>query len=267
MKYLYPEGKKKALTFSYDDGQIHDIRLTEILRSHGLKGTFNLNSGTLANEDNSIFVNKNKLDEIYAGHEIAVHGVEHKNLGNCTDTEIITEIVNDRIALEKLTGAPVQGMAYAYGAYNEHIMSLLKACGIKYSRTVGENPEFTIPGDFLEWNSTCHHGHELMKKADEFLALPDWKELPLMYVWGHSFEFARNDNWNVIEEFAEKMQHIDEIWYATNGEIYDYVQAIRRLEFSADGKMVKNPSMTTVWYQGASQKPECIQPGELKVWA
>lgn len=264
MKYYYPEGKKKALTFSYDDGQIHDLRLTEILRSHGLKGTFNLNSGTLANEDNSFFVNKNKLAEIYAGHEIAIHGVEHKHLGNCTDPEIIAEVTNDRIGLEKLVGAPVQGMAYAYGAYDKHIMSLLKACGVKYSRTVGENPWFEVPKNFLEWDSTCHHDHDLMKKGEEFLNLPNYKELPLMYVWGHSFEFAGNNNWNVIEEFAEMMQDRDEIWYATNGEIYDYIQAIRRLEFSADSKMVKNPSTITVWYQGVNEQPECIKPGELK---
>lgn len=265
MKYLYPDGKTKALTFSYDDGQIHDIRLAEILRSRGLKGTFNLNSGTLSNQDDSFFVNKNKLMEIYAGHEIAVHGVEHKDLGNATDTEIIAEITNDRIALEKLVGAPVQGMAYAYGTYSEHIMELIKACGIKYARTVGVNQWFSIPKEFLAWDSTCHHSDNLMARGEEFLNLPDWKELPIMYVWGHSFEFAGDDSWNIIEEFADKMQGRDEIWYATNGEIYDYIRDIRRLEFSADGKMVKNPTTTTIWYKGINDKPECIKAGELKV--
>ena len=264
MKYYYPEGKTKALTFSYDDGQIHDIRLAEILRGHGLKGTFNLNSGTLAYEDNSFFVNRYKLAEIYEGHEIAVHGVEHKNLLNCTDAEVISEIVNDRIALENLTGAPVQGMAYAYGAYDKRIMRLLKTAGIKYCRTVGENQWFDVPSDFLAWDSSCHHNNELMKKGDEFLSLPDWKELPVMYVWGHSFELAGDNTWGLIEEFAEKMQNRPEIWYATNGEIFDYVQAIRRLEFSADGKMVKNPTAVTVWYHGVGGKAESIAPGELK---
>ena len=34
----------------------------------------------------------------------------------------------------------------------------------------------------------------------------------------------------------------EKIWYATNIEIYDYVTAFRRLEFSANGKRVHNPS-------------------------
>lgn len=47
MNFLYPGGLRKALTFSYDDGQIFDRRLAELLRSHGMKGTFHLNSGRL----------------------------------------------------------------------------------------------------------------------------------------------------------------------------------------------------------------------------
>ena len=44
-KKLYPGGKKKAVTFSYDDGVEQDIRLTELFRQYGAKATFNLNSG------------------------------------------------------------------------------------------------------------------------------------------------------------------------------------------------------------------------------
>ena len=42
--YLYPGGKKLALTFSYDDGVIQDRRLVPILNKNGLKGTFNINA-------------------------------------------------------------------------------------------------------------------------------------------------------------------------------------------------------------------------------
>jgi len=39
---MYPGGKLKAVTFSYDDGQRHDVRLTEIFNRFGMKATFNL---------------------------------------------------------------------------------------------------------------------------------------------------------------------------------------------------------------------------------
>ena len=40
-------GKKKAITFSYDDGVTQDIRLIELFNKYGLKCTFNINSGYL----------------------------------------------------------------------------------------------------------------------------------------------------------------------------------------------------------------------------
>ena len=41
------QAKKKAITFSYDDGVTQDIRLIELLNKYNLKCTFNLNSELL----------------------------------------------------------------------------------------------------------------------------------------------------------------------------------------------------------------------------
>ena len=38
-------GKKKAVTFSYDDVVTQDRRLMEMMNTYVVKGTFNLNSG------------------------------------------------------------------------------------------------------------------------------------------------------------------------------------------------------------------------------
>ena len=69
----------------------------------------------------------------------------------------------------------------------------------------------------------------------------------MFYLWGHSYEFDNNDNWNVIEEFCEYMGGRDDIWYATNIEIYDYVKAYENLQTSVDKKIIHNPSNTDVW--------------------
>ena len=44
------QGKKKALTFSYDDGVTQDIRLAELFHKYGMKATFNLNSELLGKD-------------------------------------------------------------------------------------------------------------------------------------------------------------------------------------------------------------------------
>ena len=84
MEFTYPQGLKKALTFSYDDGREFDRRLVEIFNQHGLKGTFHLNSGTLGlHAPNGDFVAPGEVKELYQGHEVAVHTVSHLHPMSC----------------------------------------------------------------------------------------------------------------------------------------------------------------------------------------
>ena len=45
------QGKKKAVTFSFDDGVLQDLRLIDIFNKYGLRATFNLNSGKLGTQN------------------------------------------------------------------------------------------------------------------------------------------------------------------------------------------------------------------------
>ena len=83
-----------------------------------------------------------------------------------------------------------------------------------------------------------------------FVETPNRYNNPEMfYLWGHSYEFDDNDNWDVIEKFAEYAGGHEHIWYATNIEIYDYVKAYERLQTSYDKKIVHNPSSIDVWVE------------------
>ena len=262
MNFLYPGGLRKALTFSYDDGQIFDRRLAELLRSHGMKGTFHLNSGRLdPGRGNETFVGVEELKETYAGHEIACHGVEHKYPTLLTEQQLVLEIQEDRKALEKLTGGLVQGMSYAYGNYDDGVIRVARSLGIKYSRTVNSTGGFFPPADFMQWHPTCHHNDSLLERGDSFLNVADFIELPLMYVWGHSFEFGYSGDWSVIEAFVEKMAGKEDIWYATNMEIYTYINAVKQQEFSADGTTMYNPTAHSVWVSTKEGFLE-VKPGE-----
>ena len=73
--------------------------------------------------------------------------------------------------------------------------------------------------------------------------------MPLFYVWGHSYEFDNDKNWDMMEELLKRVSGQDDVWYATNIEVADYIRAVRALKFSVDGKMVYNPSGCTVWIE------------------
>ena len=53
------------------------------------------------------------------------------------------------------------------------------------------------------------------------------------------------------------------MWYATNGEICDYVADYHRLVFAADGHIVHNPAAQTVWFEYNGALYEAA-PGETK---
>lgn len=269
VKFLFPGGARKALTLSYDDGVEQDSRLVEILNRHGLKATFNLNSGI--QEESSSWVNgktmirrmnRHELPDLYAGHEIAVHGLTHPFLQDLPRESIIREIMEDRKNLESWFGYPVTGMAYPYGTYDRRVIEILQMCGIAYARTVNEHRTFRLPEQFMEWHPTCHHNDpQLMEKTGQFLANTR-ENLDLFYVWGHSYEFDVDDNWTVIEAFAEMVGQRSDIWYATNIQIHDYIQAMHNLRLSADGVMAQNSSAVPVWLDVDAGAKE-IRPGEI----
>ena len=74
-------------------------------------------------------------------------------------------------------------------------------------------------------------------------------------------EFENDNNWDRIEEFCKRASGHDEVWYATNIEIYDYVEAYNSLQFSMNGNMVKNPSCQTLWFDSDGILVK-VMPGE-----
>ena len=261
----FPKGKQLVFTMSYDDGVKQDRRLIEIMSKYGLKGTFNINSGRYAKEGSeSPYLTKQQARQLYNeyGMEVAVHSVTHPYLAMIPTDMCAKEVLLDRIAIEENHDVIVRGMAYPNNSFSDDVVTTLKQCGIVYARTTMSSGNFNIPEDWLRLPPTCHHNDpNLMELARSFIE--DFKCFApaMFYLWGHSYEFDNDNNWNVIEEFAEYIGNRDEVWYATNIEIYDYVTAFRQLVFSMDEKRVYNPTNKEVYFH-IDDKLYCVQPGE-----
>lgn len=255
---VFPHGKRKSLVMSYDDGVVEDRPLVEIFNRYGIKGTFHLNSGFL---DRSTKLRADEVKSLYEGHEVSVHTVSHPNLPHLSNERIIGEIIEDRKALESLVGYPVRGMSYPGGGFDDRVVAMLPMLGIEYARTT-HNAGFGIPQDWLRWPATCHH-RDALAQMEKFNNIPARWGLQLFYVWGHSYEFDRQNNWDLIETFCKEMGGHDDVWYATQIEVVDYMNAIKQLRCSADSSMVWNPSAMSVWVAADSEIVE-IAPGETK---
>ena len=218
---------KKAVTFSYDDGIEQDRRLVEIFNRYGMKCTFNLNTGIQSPEScfdiEKIHIQRmpqEGLANLYRGHEIATHGLTHAAPTDMTEKQLEQEFLTDAKNIEKIYGKYPVGMAYAYGAYDDTTVEYLKSIGIRYGRTVGSTHGFALPKDPMRLEATCHHNDErLFELAEEFLNTPATEENPMLfYIWGHSYEFEVNHNWDRIERLCEMLAGKEDIFYGTNAE-------------------------------------------------
>ena len=277
----FPGGLSKAVTLSYDDGCKDDIRFSETICAHGLKCTFNINSGFIAEKEGDWHLTRGQIKKylIDTGNEIAVHGKYHRASGKQLPIDGIRDVLECRTELENDFGMIIRGMAYPdsgircfeNGAEYSNIKRYLTDLGIVYSRTLGgDNDSFALPTDWHAWMPTAHHTNpELFRYIDKFLNEPmpasvAGQSPKLFYLWGHSFEFEYNKNWELLDKICSALSNKPDVWYATNIEIYDYVTAYRSLVFSADGSMVYNPTLLDIWFI-EDGKPYVIKSGETLI--
>ena len=227
------QGKKKAITFSFDDGVTQDIRLVAIMNKYGLKGTFNLNSARFGTPGDDWITDKGvvvramvkaeDVPTIYAGHEVAVHTLNHINLTTLEEKEVIRQVDEDRKALSALCGYPVVGMAYPCGGVNndERVAGIIRDnTPIAYARAHASTFSFGLQKDnLLRFNPTVHF---LDKRAEEivekFLAM-ETDEPQLLYICGHSYELDYEESrWVRFENLCKMLAGHEDIFYGTNKE-------------------------------------------------
>jgi peptidoglycan/xylan/chitin deacetylase (PgdA/CDA1 family) len=222
---MYPQGKMKALTLSYDDGVEQDRKLVEILNRYGIKATFNLNSGIQSGtnkfQKGDVLIRRMNiaaLPDLYKGHEIAVHSLTHPHLEDLDKETVINELEQDKLNLERIFQTQVLGMAYPYGTFNDDVVKSVDRCGLRYARGVESTYSFDIPKDLLRYQPTMHHADpKLMEMAEAFIKMQPEKP-QVFYLWGHSYEFDVDRNWQVIEDFCRLISGRDDIFYAANAE-------------------------------------------------
>ena len=228
-------GKKKAVTFSFDDGVTQDIRLIEMFNKYGLKGTFNLNSGflglegTLDRNGRTVRHDKiaeDKIKEVYKGHEVAVHTLTHPNLTSLEKDEVIRQVECDRVRLSEICGYEVVGMAYPCGGVNndDRVAEIIKDnTGVQFARGLDSTYSFDLQENLYRFKPTVYYIEDCLDKVvDEFLALES-DEPALLYIWGHSYEMdAEYITWEKFESVCKRLSGKDDVFYGTNKEVFGF---------------------------------------------
>jgi len=249
----FPFGKRIAVTTSFDDGVVEDRRVVEAFNQWGLKGTFNLNSAKLGRtgerkpivRGEGANIDASEVAELYAGHEVAIHTATHPFLQRLDASQIATEVLEDRKALEDLVGYPVRGMAYPFGTCNAQVVAVLRALGIVYCRGVENREPCFPPAEPLVWAPTAHQFNTQPAPVPQ-----RWETYynnknssGVFYIWGHAYEFNRpGHDWPELEAVYKPLSGKPDVWYCTNIELFDYEAARQRIVIAANRRSALNPS-------------------------
>lgn len=253
IRKLYPYGKKKAFNVTYDDGVLQDIPFVKLLNKYHLKGTFNLNSELIKNqfewthENGSIIkrLSADKVVSLYDGHEIASHTLTHPYLKDLTENELLHQLSQDKINLEKLFGREVRGFAIPFDYYNPMIENCVKKCGFEYGRISQMSHSFQPQKDYYNWKATVFHCEEIMEElTDSFLVTND--ELAIFQIVGHSYDLDVENKWELIENIFKRISNQNDILPMTTIEIINYLKAMEKAEFS--DSYITNKSNISLWF-------------------
>jgi peptidoglycan/xylan/chitin deacetylase (PgdA/CDA1 family) len=145
---LYRGAKLPArpVLISVDDGYVDDVRtiLPDLQRFHMI-ATFFVITGRMTEPGFLTAEEIRQLDR--AGMDVGDHTAHHVDLRLLTAAQLRSETAGSKHVLEGVLGHPVYYFAYPFGAYNDNVVSAVRAAGFSmaYSTAGGTTESTTAP--------------------------------------------------------------------------------------------------------------------------
>ncbi|MDP0495321.1 MAG: polysaccharide deacetylase family protein [Verrucomicrobiota bacterium JB024] len=260
----WPEGKSLAVAWSFDDGFAGDAAVIERLNTRGARGTFHLSNAFLGSPG---YVSAAQIREVYAGHEVAAHGLSHSYLTLVPPVLRRDEIRRNRLALEELSGQAVVGLAYPGGYYNRDVEQAAREAGCAYARSTVSTQDIAFPAaEEFTLHPTCHERNLSDALINRFLHPANESRGRFLLVWGHAVELDKEKRWDGLERQLDLLcARQKDIWWCTLSEVARYLAALRRLHVDQDGGIIRNASASEIFLSRNGQLCRLL-PDESLSW-
>lgn len=249
--------RKIYFTCSFDDGDVADLRLAELLLKYNLKGTFyipktcNLVSKSLSEP---------QIHHLSNVVEVGGHTMSHRVLTHITYEKCRSEIFNCKAWLEDTTGKPVHTFCPPTGRFNNRHISLQKEAGftsmrtvemLRYSLKINEAKEFIVlPTTIQVYN---HAQSSYLKNSLKRFQInscievfkryhSEWQVMGAKFIdqinqglgnkgtdyyfhlWGHSWEIEKYSLWHSLEIFFKNINAMPNMIFCTNSELAEIIR-------------------------------------------
>lgn len=124
-----------VVVLGFDDGSADQLKVAPLLRAHGVRATFYVNTGRLGT--GPYYLTWDQVGALAAdGHEIAGHTLTHPDLTTLPPDRQRQEVCGDRDQLVAHGYAPVS-FAYPYGHGDPAAADAARDCGYTNARVIG----------------------------------------------------------------------------------------------------------------------------------
>jgi len=243
---------RRIVTTSWDDGDLADLRLAEVLKFRGVRGTFYV---PVSPYNGRPSLGPQQLRSISSeGFEIGAHGVSHKLLWGLPQEELDQEIGPCKPILEDILGSEVGMFCYPRGRYDRKAVLALKRAGYRGARTVRMlatcldfNP-FEMPTSLQVFpHSQSSYLRNVLRARMKGLRvclshrsqLESWLDLGkslfdsvledggVWHLYGHSWEINQFGLWDSLEELVTYVSGRQGVTYVTNGQLLEFIPGAR----------------------------------------
>lgn len=234
-------GIRAIVTTSWDDGDLLDLKLAELLGARGMSATFYIPIQPYRKQSLSHAQLRTLTEE---GFEIGAHSVTHKLLHGLSNQELAAEINPCKPILEDIVGSEVRMFCYPQGRYDANTVRALKDAGYSGARTVrmlATRPDFdsfqiptTVqtfphpPLTYLKNAAKVLNVEGLRTCFSQRAGLRDWIELGkrlfdsvvknggVWHMYGHSWEIDDLGLWKGLSELLDYVSHHKNVTYVPN---------------------------------------------------
>lgn len=223
------------ITTSWDDGDILDERVAEMLNRHGLTGTF-----YIARNHRPSRLSEAGIRRLAARFEVGAHTLNHPDLTTLSPAALKSEIADSKAWLEDITGEPVTMFCYPWGKFDSKTKEAVRQAGFRGARTTRQF-SVTPPRDHFALRTTLQvhpsvlrrnalrdlghylvhgalgaafpavfwpsslHGRNWSRVADLLLATAAVGEGGVFHLWGHSWEIEEKAMWRECDAFLRSI--------------------------------------------------------------
>jgi len=236
-----------VITTSWDDGDILDERVADMLDRYGLRGTFYL---TRTHRQRRL--SEPSIRALAARHEIGAHSLSHPNLTQLDRKGKTREVAGSKSWLEDVTGEPLAMFCYPFGQFDHETKEVVAEAGFRGGRTTGQfavaphrdryamrttlqvHPALFRHGTIGDLSryllvQGAAHGYAAMqlgismfrgwsRLAHLLLADVARADSHVFHLWGHSWEIEEHDMWRECEDFLRSIAQLGS-QARTNGDL------------------------------------------------